>query len=143
MTLIINTYWLGDVKPCLIYGLRGLGISASFLRDPQELSIWKLSCQDQSKTCTQVWTEGNSREIHGLILRNIHEPFHELSFLLSQISDGNGNILIPTFYDKVRQISSEESSLLDHVEFDMKQYQQYYGIQSLKANSVKDFLVRR
>ena len=68
----MNTYWLTEKRPCLIYGLRGV--------------------IDLTIECT-----GPQQDLHsGVEGGAVYEPFHELVHVLSQLVDGYGNVKIPS-----------------------------------------------
>ncbi|PRP74395.1 hypothetical protein PROFUN_10293 [Planoprotostelium fungivorum] len=119
VVLIMNTLWLGDSRPCLIYGMRGV--------IDMEISI-----------------SGPNRDLHtGIDGGAFHEPFHELTHLLSQLVDGHGNIKIPSFMDDVLQIDTEEEKLFSQLDFDMNAYKTSKGVRDLKADNVSDLCRKR
>lgn len=82
--LLGNSYWLDDNLPCLNYGLRGL------------VSV--------SVTVTSKRPDLHSGVDGGLA----REPTVDLVHLLSKLTDTDGKVLIPEFYEPVREIGEAE-----------------------------------
>ena len=83
--LLANSYWLNDEVPCLTYGLRGV-INAT------------------------ITVEGGPKDLHsGVNGSNLmNEPLKDLVALISKLSDPDGHINIPGFYDRVLSITTAE-----------------------------------
>ena len=83
--LLANSYWLNDEVPCLTYGLRG---------------VINLT----------ITIEGGHRDLHsGVNGSNLmNEPLKDLVALVSRLSDPDGHINIPGFYDHVLPITKAE-----------------------------------
>lgn len=89
--LISNSYWIGEDIPCITYGLRGV-VHAT------------------------VEISNNRPDLHsGVEGGGITEPMFDLVSILNSISDGR-KIMIPHFYDNVRQQSEEEKELYQLLE---------------------------
>jgi di- and tripeptidase len=86
--LLANSYWLDDETPCLTYGLRGV-IHATITVASEN--------PDQHSG------------VDGSALNR--EPTVELVHLLSRLTDADGRILIPRFYDPVRPVTKEEEEM--------------------------------
>ncbi len=64
---------------------------------------------------------------HGGIAKN---PIHAMVELLATLRDNNGKIMIPGFYDEVKELSEEEKRDVTF-HFDQKEYQDSTGIESV------------
>lgn len=114
--LISNSYWIGEDIPCITYGLRGV-IHAN------------------------VEISNSHPDLHsGVEGGGVVEPMFDLVNILNSISQGSC-ILIPNFYDNVRQQSDDERSLYKHLEEVTGQSAQYLAAKwrepSLSIHSVK------
>ncbi|XP_022162428.1 cytosolic non-specific dipeptidase-like [Myzus persicae] len=95
---ISDSYWLGTDKPCLTYGLRGM---ASFF----------------------VEVEGSSKDLHsGMYGGTVYEAMSDLLYILDQLVDVKGKILIPGFDEGVEPLSEKEKELYEKIEFDVDAY---------------------
>lgn len=78
---ISDNYWLGDTKPCLTYGLRGI-------------SYYK------------VTVKGPGRDLHsGVFGGTVHEPMVDLTYIFSKLVSPRGRILIPGIMDDVAKVT--------------------------------------
>ena len=69
--MITNTAWIGETKPCLIYGLRGI-------------------------IDLEIEISGPGRDLHnGTEGGVVFEPYHELLHVLASVVDGDGRVLVP------------------------------------------------
>ncbi len=74
--------------PSLVYGLRGL---AYF----------------------ELWVHGPDHDLHsGVFGGSVHNPAQALCELIAGMHDASGHVTLPDFYDKVRQLSSDERAEL-------------------------------
>lgn len=95
---ISDSYWLGTEKPCLTYGLRGL-------------------------CCFGVEIEGSSKDLHsGMYGGTVYEAMSDLIYVLNQLVDVKGNILIPNINEDVEPLNEKEKELYDKIEFDVDTY---------------------
>lgn len=93
--VISDSYWLGEVKPCVQYGLRGIN---TFFID--------IECANQ--------------DLHsGGYGSFVHEAMSDLIYLLDRLVDLKGDILIPGIMDKVRPITQEEEDMYKSIHFDL------------------------
>lgn len=73
MILVSNTYWIGDDRPCLTYGMRG---------------VIKLD----------VEVSGPARNLHsGVDGGSVFEPTTDLSFVLASLVDSSGRVSVPGY----------------------------------------------
>ncbi|XP_008184491.1 cytosolic non-specific dipeptidase [Acyrthosiphon pisum] len=95
---ISDSYWLGTEKPCLTYGLRGM-------------------------CCFGIEIEGSSKDLHsGMYGGTVYEAMSDLIYVLDQLVDVKGNILIPNINEDVEPLYENEKGLYDEIEFDVDTY---------------------
>ncbi|XP_022162426.1 cytosolic non-specific dipeptidase-like [Myzus persicae] len=95
---ISDSYWLGTEKPCLTYGLRGM-------------------------CCFGIEIEGSSKDLHsGMYGGTVYEAMSDLIYVLNQLVDVKGNILIPNINEDVEPLNEKEKELYDKIEFDVDTY---------------------
>uniref|UniRef100_A0A183BVH7 M20_dimer domain-containing protein n=1 Tax=Globodera pallida TaxID=36090 RepID=A0A183BVH7_GLOPA len=116
---ISDNYWLGKQKPCITYGLRGLS--------PFTLEI----------------TAPNQDLHSGLYGGTIHEPMNDLCWLLSQLSDTKGTILVKGIDKMVAKLTEEERSLYAKIDFDLEGLKKDIGVEKLTSDDPKEILMRR
>lgn len=105
--LVSDTSMLAADTPSITTGLRGL-------------AYW------------QIEVTGANRDLHsGIFGGAVANPINELSKMLAQLTDEQGRIAIPEFYDRVQDISAEEKTLIDQVPFDEETYKKDLGISHL------------
>lgn len=96
--LVSDTSMLSADTPSITTGLRGL-------------AYW------------QIEVTGASRDLHsGIFGGAVANPINELTKILASLTDNDGKITIPRFYDKVRALSVEEKQLIDQIPFDEDDY---------------------
>jgi len=116
---ISDNYWLGKNKPCITYGLRGLS--------PFAVEI----------------TAANQDMHSGVYGGTVHEPMNDLCWLLAQLSDTKGNILIKGIDKMVAKITDEERKLYAKIDFDLNTFKTDNGIEKLTSEDPKEILMRR
>lgn len=118
LILISNSYWSGDNRPCLTYGMRG------------SLDV-------------EVNVSGPPRNLHsGVDGGAIVEPLNDLITVLSTLVDSRGVGLVPGFFDGVRAVSEEDRRLLADVEH-MNGYRTRTGCTSFTSNNEEELLSKR
>ncbi|KAK2569282.1 Cytosolic non-specific dipeptidase [Acropora cervicornis] len=91
---ISDNYWLGKNKPCITYGLRG--ICYFFVE----------------VTCA-------SKDLHsGVFGGTVHEAMSDLIYLLGQLVDVKGKILVPGINDNVAPLTGGERATYTDIDFD-------------------------
>ena len=96
--LVSDTSMLAADKPSITTGLRGL-------------AYW------------QIEVTAASRDLHsGIFGGAVANPILELSKILSSLSNNDGKINIPGFYDNVQEVSEEERALISKIPFDEEEY---------------------
>lgn len=102
--LVSDTSMLGADTPSITTGLRGL-------------AYWQLEV-----------TAAN-RDLHsGIFGGAVANPINELAKLLAQLTDKDGKITIPGFYDAVQEVSETERALIAQIPFSEDNYRQNLGI---------------
>ncbi|KAF9919933.1 hypothetical protein FBU30_010355 [Linnemannia zychae] len=92
---ISDNYWLGDSKPCITYGLRGI-------------SYYKVAIQ------------GPGRDLHsGVFGGTVHEPMTDLVYILSKLVDPMGQIRIPGIMDDVAPLTAAEEATYPNLDFSL------------------------
>lgn len=112
--VISDNYWLGNNKPCLTYGLRGV-------------------------TYFFIEVECSCKDLHsGLFGGTVHEAMSDLIFLMDNLVDKHGNITIPGIMDDVAPVTSEEEKLYENIDFDVNDYKNDAGVSSNLLSRVSD-----
>ncbi|CDW57643.1 cytosolic non specific dipeptidase, partial [Trichuris trichiura] len=113
---ICDNYWVGCEKPCITYGLRGL---CYFMVE--------VVCANQ--------------DLHsGVYGGSVHEAMSDLIYLLDQLVDKNGKILIPGIYDQVAAFTDEEKQLYTNIDFNIVTESYWRNLEEVLARS--DFYTR-
>jgi len=116
---ISDNYWLGKKKPCITYGLRG--ICYFFL---------EVSCAD--------------KDLHsGIFGGTVHEAMNDLVYLMGQLVDRDGHILVPGVYDAVEPLTDLEKATYDPIDFDVEEYKKDIGAKKLIMEDKPSVLMAR
>ncbi|MEJ2747264.1 MAG: dipeptidase [Anaerolineae bacterium] len=98
VALVSDTHILSPELPAIVYGLRGL---CYILMD----------------------ITGPDHDLHsGSFGGGINNPINAAAHIIAKLKDENGRILIPGFYDKVRQLSTEEREILRQFPLDEEKW---------------------
>lgn len=109
--LVSDTSMLAPDLPSLTTGLRGL-------------AYWEIE------------VTGPNRDLHsGHFGGAVANPVNVLCELLSKITDENGRITVPGFYDDVEELSREERDMLAGIPFDEARYKEAIGVAALKGET--------
>ena len=80
----------------------------------------------------QVEVTGPNRDLHsGMYGGAVANPINVLSKMITQMTDENGHITIPGFYDDVLDVSPEERALLAEVPFDLETYKKSIDVEKV------------
>ncbi|KIM43328.1 hypothetical protein M413DRAFT_69177 [Hebeloma cylindrosporum] len=91
--LVSNSTWIGDDRPCITYGLRGV-----------------VHCAVEASKPTLI--SSDRPDLHsGIEGGAVAEPMVDMVKLLATLLDGKRVVQIPHFYDRVRPETSEEKEL--------------------------------
>lgn len=107
--LVSDTSMLAPELPSLTTGLRGL-------------AYWEIE------------VTGPNRDLHsGHFGGAVANPINVLCDLISKLTDADGRITIPGFYDDVEELSKEERQMLASIPFDEERYKAAIDVKSLKG----------
>ena len=107
--LVSDTSMLGADLPSLTTGLRGL-------------AYWEIE------------VTGPNRDLHsGHFGGAVANPVNVLCDLLARITDADGRITIPHFYDDVEEVPATEREMIARIPFDEQKYKESIGVKALKG----------
>lgn len=119
LILTSNSSWLGEDKPCVTYGFRGI------------IEIL-------------VTVSGGSRNLHsGVDGGAVFEPMSDLIAILATMVDNDSNVCIPGFKEDIRPLSDTERSFLEGVQFNMSEYRKRTGVNRFTSGNDRDLLESR
>lgn len=105
--LVSDTSMLSTDLPSLTTGLRGL-------------SYW------------QIEVTGPNRDLHsGHFGGAVANPINVLCRMIARLTDEQGRITVPHFYDDVEEVSPEERDMIAHIPFDMEKYKKSIGVEEV------------
>ena len=105
--LVSDTSMVGAETPSLTTGLRGL-------------AYWEIE------------VTGPNRDLHsGHFGGAVANPINVLCRLIADITDSDGRITIPEFYDDVEDLSQEERDMIAQIPFDEEKYKAAIGVNAL------------
>ncbi len=105
--LVSDTSMVSDATPSLTTGLRGL-------------SYWEME------------VDGPSRDLHsGHFGGAVANPVNVLCKMIAGLTDSDGRITLPGFYDDVDEVSEEERDMIAQIPFDEKKYKTAIGVKEL------------
>jgi acetylornithine deacetylase/succinyl-diaminopimelate desuccinylase-like protein len=105
--LVSDTMMFAPDVPSITTGLRGL-------------AYW------------QVEVTGPNKDLHsGLFGGAVANPINVLAKMIAQMTDENGHITIPGFYDDVLEVSAEERAMLAKAPFNLEKYKNELGIEEV------------
>jgi len=105
--LVSDTSMLSIETPSITTGLRGL-------------AYW------------QIEVTGANRDLHsGIFGGAVANPITELTKILAKLSNEEGKITIPHFYDNVEEVSADERVLIAQIPFSEDDYKKNLGIKHL------------
>lgn len=107
--LVSDTSMLGADMPSLTTGLRGL-------------AYWEIE------------VTGPNRDLHsGHFGGAVANPINTLCSITSQITDADGRITVPHFYDDVEDVPAAEREMIASIPFNEEKYMQAIGVKALKG----------
>ena len=107
--LVSDTSMLGADLPSLTTGLRGL-------------AYWEIE------------VTGPNRDLHsGHFGGAVANPINTLCKLIARLTDGDGRIAVPGFYDDVEEVPQEEREMIARIPFDEDKYKQAIGVRALEG----------
>ena len=109
--LVSDTSMLGAELPSLTTGLRGL-------------AYW------------EVEVTGPNRDLHsGHFGGAVGNPINILCSMIASMTDENGRITIPHFYDDVEELSKEERDMIASIPFDEEAYKKAIDVDALQGEA--------
>ncbi len=109
MVLVSDTAMFAEDTPSITYGLRGL-------------------------VYMEFELVGPNRDLHsGVFGGAVDNPANVLCEMIAQLRDDDGQIQIPGFYDKVRDITPEEREAYRKLPFDEEEYKKELDIKALNG----------
>lgn len=119
LVLTSNSTWLGENRPCLTYGFRGV-------------------------IDLRVTVNGGTVNLHsGVDGGAVFEPMNDLIAILGSLIDSSGMVCVAEFYDDVRGMTAEELERLQKVEFDVDEYRKRVGVERFTSDSKQELLELR
>lgn len=107
--LVSDTSMLGADLPSLTTGLRGL-------------AYWEIE------------VTGPNRDLHsGHFGGAIANPINVLCQIISKVTDADGRITVPGFYDNVEEVPQEERNMIAHIPFDEEKYKKAINVKALSG----------
>lgn len=80
----------------------------------------------------EVEVTGPNRDLHsGVYGGAVANPINILCKMIASLHDENNHITIPSFYDKVDELSNEEREALNSAPFDLEEYQDELGVKEV------------
>ena len=111
--LVSDTSMLGADLPSLTTGLRGL-------------AYWEIE------------VTGPNRDLHsGHFGGAVANPINVLCGMISKVTDADGRITVPGFYDDVEEVPQAEREMIAHIPFDEEKYKKAIGVNALERNSCR------
>jgi len=109
MILVSDTSMLSAELPSITTGLRGL-------------AYW------------QIELTSASRDLHsGIFGGAVANPIMELVKILAQLTDADGKITVPGFYDDVEEVTAYEREMIAQIPFDKDEYMKNLNIKALSG----------
>eukprot|EP00172_Hildenbrandia_rubra_P001884 Plantae.Rhodophyta-Hildenbrandia_rubra.ctg24995.p1 GENE.Plantae.Rhodophyta-Hildenbrandia_rubra.ctg24995~~Plantae.Rhodophyta-Hildenbrandia_rubra.ctg24995.p1 ORF type:complete len:424 (+),score=61.98 Plantae.Rhodophyta-Hildenbrandia_rubra.ctg24995:1719-2990(+) len=117
--LTSNSYWLGENRPCITYGMRGV-------------------------VDLEITVSGPKKNLHSGVDGGVTvEVLSDLIGILGSLSDSNGKCMIVGFYDEIREFTAEDEQMLSEINFDVERYIERTGVNQLRASNAVDILRKR
>jgi acetylornithine deacetylase/succinyl-diaminopimelate desuccinylase-like protein len=109
VVLVSDTAMLSNENPSLTIGLRGLSY-------------------------VEVEVTGPNRDLHsGIYGGAVANPINALAKMIASLTDEEGRITIPGFYDKVAVVSQEERRAMNEAPFDLNEYKEDLDIADIQG----------
>ncbi len=109
--LVSDTGMIAEDTPSITIGLRGL-------------AYW------------QVEVTGPNRDLHsGLFGGAVANPINILAKMLAAVTDENGRMTIPGFYDDVIEVSKKEREMLNQAPININEYKKAVGVKELMGEN--------
>ncbi len=110
-----------------------------------DIVIWEFGYIDQEQKpiislgmkgllYVELTAQGASRDVHSSLAVLIENPALRIVQALSTLVDREGNILIKDWFKEVKELSEEESLIIDSEPFDEESFKKEYGINKFINN---------
>jgi acetylornithine deacetylase/succinyl-diaminopimelate desuccinylase-like protein len=110
-----------------------------------DIVIWEFGYIDQEQKpiislgmkgllYVELTAQGASRDVHSSLAVLIENPALRIVQALSTLVDREGNILIKDWFKEVKELSEEESLIIDSEPFDEESFKKEYGISKFINN---------
>ena len=117
--LVSDTSLIGMAPPSITAGLRGLSYF-------------------------EIEVAGPNRDLHsGLYGGSVANPINVLAGMIASLTDGQGRITIPGFYDQVREFSDAERAEINAAPFSEQDFMESIGVDRLTGEAGYTTLERR
>lgn len=111
--LVSDTSMLGADLPSLTTGLRGL-------------AYWEIE------------VTGPNRDLHsGHFGGAVANPINVLCGMISKVTDADGRITVPGFYNDVEEVPQAEREMIAHIPFDEEKYKKAIGVNALFGERIQ------
>lgn len=95
-----------------------------------------ITCGLRGLTYMEVEVTGPNKDLHsGLFGGAVANPANVLARLVASLTDDNGRITIPGFYDKVRNLTDAERKAFNEAPFSLEDYKSALGIDDVAGES--------
>ncbi len=95
-----------------------------------------ITCGLRGLTYMEVEVTGPNKDLHsGLFGGAVANPANVLARLVASLTDGNGHITIPGFYDKVRNLTEAERKAFNEAPFSLDDYKSALDIDDVEGES--------
>jgi acetylornithine deacetylase/succinyl-diaminopimelate desuccinylase-like protein len=109
VVLVSDTAMISNEHPSITTGLRGLSY-------------------------VEVEVTGPNRDLHsGVYGGGVSNPINALSAMIAALTDEQGRIAIPGFYDRVREVPQAERQAMAQAPFDLKAYCEHLAIDAVRG----------
>lgn len=123
--------WCGDNKELVAADI--------ILVSDTSLIAWdvpSITCGLRGLCYMEVEVSGPDKDLHsGLFGGAVANPANVLSRMIASLTDGNGRITIPGFYDKVRELTPQEREDFNKAPFDIEEFKKGIGINDVEGET--------
>lgn len=95
-----------------------------------------ITCGLRGLAYMEVEVSGPDKDLHsGLFGGAVANPANVLAKMIARLTDDNGRITIPGFYDKVRDLTPQEREDFNKAPFDVEEFKQSIGIPDIAGET--------
>ena len=93
-----------------------------------------INCGMRGLSYIEIKVTGPDKDLHsGHYGGAVANPINVLCDIISSLTDGDGRITVPGFYDDVEELSEEDRARLARAPFDLGEYKKFLGIMEVKG----------